>query len=61
MKNTFKEWANVRNEKTMDKNKKETAQEVPVQEQQLININELRKQYGLKPIYEGNEELIPTE
>lgn len=45
----------------MDKNKKETAQEVPVQEQQLININELRKQYGLKPIYEGNEDLIPTE
>lgn len=45
----------------MDKNKKETAQEVPVQEQQLININELRTQYGSKPIYEGNEDLTPTE
>lgn len=45
----------------MDKNKKETVHEVSAQGQQPININKLREQYGLKPIYDGNKELIPTK
>jgi hypothetical protein len=34
------------------------AQEVPVQEQPSININQLRKDNGLKPIPNGDSELI---
>lgn len=45
----------------MNKNKKEAAHEVPVQGQQPVNINKLREKHGLKPIYEGNKDVIPTK
>lgn len=40
---------------------KETAQEVPVQEQPHININQLRVKNGLEPIPNGDIELISTK
>lgn len=45
----------------MNKSKKETVQEVPVQGQQSVNINKLREKHGLKPIYEGDKDFIPTK
>ncbi|MDU4852863.1 MAG: hypothetical protein E6X72_00515 [Clostridioides difficile] len=44
----------------MDK-KKETAPEVPVQEQYPININKLRKENGLEPIENGDIDFIPIK
>jgi hypothetical protein len=40
---------------------KETAQEVPVQEQSSININELRIKHGLEPIPDCDYDLIPIK
>ena len=45
----------------MDNNKKVAAQEVPIQEQQLININKTRKEHGLKHIDDGNKDFTPTK
>lgn len=46
----------------MNKNlKKETAQEVPVQEQPSVNINRLRVENGLKPILNGDACFIPLK
>lgn len=36
----------------------ETAQEVPVQEQHIVNINKLRIKNGLEPITYGNQDII---
>ncbi len=45
----------------MEEKKKETALEGSVQEQYPININKLRKEYGLAPINGGDKEFIPIE
>lgn len=42
-------------------NTKVTAPEVPVQEQQIMNINGLRIQNGLKPIPNSDFDFIPKE
>lgn len=39
----------------------ETALEVPVQEQRLVNINKLRKKHGLDPIQGGDKDFISTK
>lgn len=45
----------------MEETKKETAPEVPVQEQEKININKLRIEHGLQAIPNCDEDIIPTK